>query len=206
MKRMSIVRLAAAVLIATTSTVAFAYVPRTAAPASPAPAQFQDAETCSIAQNAVIEEAFAEARRRVERAIAFIHANPGHAHIRTWFGEGAKVNYVRASLVRIAEGMKPENRPAIYCGTRACSVFGRAWPGQNTMSVCSRFFKALESGTDARFGVIIHEISHLVIRTGDHAYGPAAARALAERDASLAATNADNFEYFVEHLPETPAS
>jgi hypothetical protein len=204
----SIVRfVAAAVVVATTATSAFAYLPRNGEPTiSLAPARFTQSAVCTPQQNGVVEAAFADARRRVQRAIDFIDANPGHEHIRTWFGDQAKIAYLRHSYVRILAAMEPANRPTVYCGTSDCSVFARAWPGQDTMSVCNLFFRARNIGTDARFGVIIHEVSHLVIRTGDHAYGPANARALAARDSHTAQRNADNYEYFVETLPEAPQS
>jgi hypothetical protein len=210
MSRTTIARVLAAILLVTSAPGASAYLPGQGgpiggqpAPMPGAPTQFRESAVCTPEQNRVIEQAFAEAQRRVARAIAFIDANPNHPHMRTWFGETAKPSYVRNGLMRIAEAMRPGRRPTVYCGTAACMVFGRAWPQQNTISLCTRFFKAGNEGTDARYGVIIHEISHIVIGTRDHAYGPPNARALAQRDPVLAANNADNFEYFVETLPGT---
>jgi hypothetical protein len=56
-------------------------------------------------------------------------------------------------------------------------------------------------GLDSRFGILIHEMTHIAARTGDHAYRPSGAARMADTDPTLAARNADNYQYFVETLP-----
>jgi hypothetical protein len=56
-------------------------------------------------------------------------------------------------------------------------------------------------GTDSRWGILIHEASHLAANTRDHAYRPNGALMLAKENPARAAENADNYEYFVETLP-----
>jgi peptidyl-Lys metalloendopeptidase len=56
-------------------------------------------------------------------------------------------------------------------------------------------------GTDSRWGILIHEASHLAANTRDHAYRPTGALRLAKDNPARAAENADNYEYFVETLP-----
>lgn len=198
--RRSMAWFAAVLLLVATNAGAYAYQPgRTREPAWGT--RFPDSVVCTSAQNAVIGAAFVEARRRVLRAIAFIDANPGHRHLRTWFGDGVRPANVRARLVAVAAVLQSQRRPRVYCGTQACGSFARSWRGHNTITLCTLFFRARSSGTDARFGVIIHELSHLVAGTVDHVYGPRAALALAAQDSNLAMQNADNLEYFVEHLP-----
>jgi peptidyl-Lys metalloendopeptidase len=55
-------------------------------------------------------------------------------------------------------------------------------------------------GFDNRWGILIHEASHLAAGTQDFVYGPRAALLLAKQDPERAALNADNYEYFVESL------
>ena len=50
--------------------------------------------------------------------------------------------------------------------------------------------------------MVVHEVSHLVLGTRDAAYQPRGAEALAKDEPRVAAMNADNYEYFVEFLPD----
>ena len=58
-------------------------------------------------------------------------------------------------------------------------------------------------GTNSRAGTITHEMSHfyIVAGTADRAYGQVNCKALAQRSAVLALTNADNFEFWAENAP-----
>jgi len=70
---------------------------------------------------------------------------------------------------------------------------------QKLPSVQSAFFPdyTIQAGT------IIHESSHFNVNGGtrDHAYGQAAARALARSSPNTAVLNADSHEYFAENTP-----
>jgi hypothetical protein len=79
-------------------------------------------------------------------------------------------------------------------------VFAYTYQGSTTVWLCERFWEAPASGSDSQFGTLIHEWSHAVCATEDHVYGEEAAKALAESSPEEAITNADNHEYFAEHL------
>ena len=66
--------------------------------------------------------------------------------------------------------------------------------------LCNQFWTAPDTGTDSKFGTLIHEMSHfyVVAGTDDHVYGQTACLSLAETDAVLAVDNADSHEYFAE--------
>ncbi len=72
--------------------------------------------------------------------------------------------------------------------------------GRGLLGLCPAFFRARMTGFDSRWGILVHEVSHLVAGTRDHAYGRRSAMALAANEPARAAQNADNFEYFVETL------
>lgn len=55
-----------------------------------------------------------------------------------------------------------------------------------------------EMRNDNPLGVIIHEMTHIVLGTDDHKYGKADCRALASTNPGQARENADNFEYYSE--------
>ena len=69
------------------------------------------------------------------------------------------------------------------------------------LGLCPPYFRARMDGVDSRWGILIHEASHIAANTRDHVYRPNGALALAKEDATRAAENADNYEYFVETLP-----
>jgi hypothetical protein len=209
--RRLMVRFVAVVLAVASSATAYAYQPGVTrippgwggqrAPAYGRVTRFPDTVTCSPSQSAAIEQAFGEARRRIQRAVAFLDANPRHPHLRQWFGNEVSPGYLRSRYLQILAAMQPGRRPTILCGTPACGSFGRSWRQLNTMAVCTLFWRARASGQDARYGVIVHEMSHIAFASVDFVYGPPAAAALAARDSERAMQNADNFEYFVEFLP-----
>ncbi|MFE6709458.1 M35 family metallo-endopeptidase [Streptomyces sp. NPDC057695] len=76
---------------------------------------------------------------------------------------------------------------------------GRAL-GSRTVWLCGSFWSAPMTGTDSKFGTLVHEWSHAKCSTEDFAYGEAACLNLAVTDPRKAIYNADNVEYFAEHL------
>jgi hypothetical protein len=68
------------------------------------------------------------------------------------------------------------------------------------IGVCPLFFRAGMQGTGTRWGILVHEATHVAAETHDHAYGRAASLALARTDGPRAAENADNYQFFVEGL------
>ena len=164
---------------------------------------------CDAKRAILIQHAFTVAERRTEAALAFLDADPSHPHVREWFGTTAPQK-IRARLARTRELLRPERRPPVICGTaETCGnrpIFAVANLVQRIVTLCPMFFNARNEGADSRPGVMVHEMTHLAAGTGDMAYGRAAALALARKEPDRAALNADNYEYFVEFLPEQGAA
>ncbi len=164
---------------------------------------------CDAKRVILIQHAFTVAERRTEAALAFLDADPHHPHVREWFGT-APHQKIRARLARTRELLRPERHPPVLCGTaESCGnrpIFAVANLVQRSVTLCPLFFNARNEGADSRPGVIVHEMTHLAAGTGDMAYGRSAALALARKEPDRAALNADNYEYFVEFLPERSAA
>ncbi|MCK8784305.1 M35 family metallopeptidase [Roseomonas sp. NAR14] len=159
---------------------------------------------CTPAEQAVLDEAFAEARTRMRQAIRFVAERPQDPHVVRYFGT-ASVKQVRWTLERIALRLDQPGTFGTSCNDpRGCNrdIFAYSERGRPHLGFCARFFRSPEEGQDARFGVVIHEMSHLAAGTDDHAYQPANVRRLAQENPQLAVLNADSYEYFVETLPQ----
>lgn len=165
--------------------------------------------SCDAKQMILLQHAVTVAERRTAAAVAFLDAEPYHAHVREWFGT-TPPQKVRMRMARTLELLRPERRPPFICGTaEACGnrpVFAIANLTRRTVMLCPMFFQARNEGADSRPGVIVHEMTHLAAGTGDMAYGRSAALALARKEPDRAAMNADNYEYFVEFLPQRAAA
>jgi hypothetical protein len=83
------------------------------------------------------------------------------------------------------------------------SYFAYTYSGSRTVWLCGQYLSAPQIGTDCKFGTLIHEWSHAVSDTDDYVYGEASARNLANTDPGEATDNADNHEYFTEHLAQS---
>lgn len=151
----------------------------------------------------VIDEALAEARLRIAGAVRMVRDEPDHPHITRWFGSAGRKT-VLMTLERTAARLQDMEGVEIRCNDPAGCPGGRfAYARERDMvlGLCPPFFRARMDGTDSRWGILIHEATHLAANTRDHAYRPNGALALAKQDALRAAENADNYEYFVETLP-----
>jgi hypothetical protein len=158
---------------------------------------------CSVEQSAVVAEAYAEARRHLGQAVKFMRQHPHDPHVRRWFGE-APAGVTLAVLEATAARMDRPGGVRLECNdVRVCAdgkiAYARLRSGR--LGVCPRFFATGSGGLDSRFGILIHEMTHIAARTGDHAYRPSGAARIANTDPTLAARNADNYQYFVETLP-----
>ena len=80
------------------------------------------------------------------------------------------------------------------------SYFAYTYPGSRTVYLCAQYLSAAQIGTDCKFGTLVHEWSHAVSDTDDYVYGETGAGNLANTDPGKAIDNADNHEYFTEHL------
>lgn len=83
------------------------------------------------------------------------------------------------------------------------SWYAYTYSGSRTVWLCSQYLSAPQIGTDCKFGTLIHEWSHAVSDTNDYVYGETAAGNLANTDPGKAIDNADNHEYFTEHLAQS---
>lgn len=173
----------------------------------PPPAELTVADipgpACTPAHRALIDDALAEARTRLAAAIRLVREQPDHDHIARWFGDASRKTIgltLDLTAARLADltGLDVRcNDPAGCPGGR----FAYARERDLVLGLCAPYFRARMEGTDARWGILIHEASHIAANTRDHAYRPNGALALAKENASQAAENADNYEYFVETLP-----
>jgi Lysine-specific metallo-endopeptidase/Hemopexin len=121
-----------------------------------------------------------------------------------WFGadDAARYATVRDHFARIRNRLNsphtydltPDDcKPGDYAYTHA---------GDDTVSLCSAYFTAPDTGVDSKFGTFVHEWSHAVAGTADVVYGQTKARNLARTDPANAIRNADSHEYFVETLAD----
>lgn len=158
---------------------------------------------CVEAHRALIDDAMAEARRRLPEAIRLVREEPDHPHIRRWFGDAPRKT-IRITLELTLARLEDMSGVDLRCNDPPGCPGGRfAYARERDMvlGLCPPFFRARMDGTDSRWGILIHEASHLAANTRDHAYRPNGALALAKENSARAAENADNYEYFVETLP-----
>jgi hypothetical protein len=158
---------------------------------------------CIADHRALIDDALAEARTRLEAAIRLVREEPDHAHLRRWFGDAPR-KAVLMTLELTAERLAAPDSFEIHCNDPSGCPGGRfayARQREPVIGLCPTYFQARMEGTDSRWGILIHEASHIAANTSDHAYRPNGALVLAKQDPLRAAGNADNYEYFVETLP-----
>lgn len=158
---------------------------------------------CTPDQRAIVEEARALAQERSAAAAQLVAAEPGHPHIRRWFGDAPRAE-IAGRLQRTAAQLgRPDTMKVLCNDLGPCDGGSMAFarPGLGIIGLCPSFFRAATTGLDSRWGILLHEASHLAAETEDYAYGATAALILAKDDPPRAARNADNLEYFVETLP-----
>ena len=157
---------------------------------------------CSAAQLAEIDAAFQEARAALRLSLERLSTDPQHPELRRWFGTTSG-KLVRANLERIATRVD-QGRPADTACNHPTSCRGTSFaytrPATGALGMCPPFFRAANRGQDSRFGIVVHEMSHLAIGTRDTTYQPHQVLVLAKDDPAAAAMNADNYEYLVETL------
>jgi len=160
------------------------------------------AGTCTAEQLAQIDAAFLEARAAIGFTVDRLSEDLRHPELRRWFGT-TPGKLVRANLERIAASVA-QGRPAdtacnhpAFCRNRPAAY---ARPGTGGLGFCHFFFRAGPRGQDSRFGIVVHEVSHLSIGTVDSTYQPHQVLILAKDDPAAAARNADSYEYLVETL------
>jgi hypothetical protein len=158
---------------------------------------------CTPEHRAFIDGALATARERLGEAIRLVRESPEDQHVRRWFGS-ASPKVIAISLERTAARLADVSDLDIRCNDPSACPGGRfayARERDLILGVCPPFFRAGTDGTDSRWGILIHEATHIAANTRDHAYRPNGALRLAKDDPMRAYANADNYEYFVETLP-----
>ncbi|MGW1374426.1 M35 family metallo-endopeptidase [Streptomyces sp. NPDC002446] len=130
-------------------------------------------------------------------------AGVANAHSKEWFGahDAGRYATVQQHYVDISGVVAGQTVTYDLTGT-GCQPGWYAYTYKNTRKIwlCSGFWSAAATGTDSKFGTVVHELSHAVCSTDDLAYGEAGARNLASTKPPDAIRNADNHEYFTEHL------
>jgi peptidyl-Lys metalloendopeptidase len=157
---------------------------------------------CAAEHRQVIEEALVAARQRMAVAIRVVETQPDSEPVLRWFGFAPRAE-VATRLRQTAEWLGQPDRFKILCNDPpACRGVRMAYasPPRRIVGLCPSFFRARMEGFDNRWGILVHEASHLAAGTQDFVYGPRAALILAKQDPQRAALNADNYEYFVETL------
>lgn len=177
---------------------------------------------CTIRHVPVFNAALVEARTRIVAAVRLARDEPGHPHIRLWFGNAPQrlvLSRLQRTATRLANTAGVEIRcndptrcrPGVAAYAQGMSrvlldaqgrpaATYRIDEGQ-VFGVCPPFFRARMDGTGTRWGILVHEATHFAAETRDHAYGRNDSLALARADGMRAAENADNYRYFVETLP-----
>jgi hypothetical protein len=159
---------------------------------------------CTPAHRVLMDDAMAEARTRLAAAVALVRDQPDDPHIRRWFGDAPRKT-IRITLELVAARLAEMEALDIRCNDPQGCPGGRfAYArGQDlVLGLCPPYFRARMDGTDSRWGILIHEVSHIAANTVDHVYRPSGAMRLAKENPTQAAENADNYEYFVETMPQ----
>lgn len=154
----------------------------------------------------LVREAVREANRYVRKALATLPdptPRPVPSEYTTWFGRtgSGRFELVQSHFRKIGTDSSNTTYDLKTCekqGTYAY-VYPNA-PGK--VYLCPMFWRAPITGQDSKAGTLVHEQSHFTVNGGtdDHVYGMPKCRNLAQDKPNMAVRNADNHEYFVEHL------
>lgn len=158
---------------------------------------------CTPMHQALIDDALAEAREALAKAVRLVRDQPDHPHVARWFGSAPRKT-IAITLELTAARLANTSELNIRCNDPAGCPGGRfayARERDLVLGLCPPYFRARMEGTDSRWGILIHEATHIAANTRDHVYRPNGALVLAKENAARAAENADNYEYFVETLP-----
>jgi peptidyl-Lys metalloendopeptidase len=169
-------------------------------------------DNCSSSEEDTVADA--DLAARVKSALVYAYLNGLSEDERktdplykTWFGAytAARYSKVLNNWKKIQDAF--EEDITYNCKGPECksSWYAYVYPGGKLeVFLCPQFWNAPDSGTDTKYGTLIHEVSHEVAGTKDHTYGQTNCQNLAINDPDKAVENADNYEYFAEHyeLPE----
>jgi len=122
----------------------------------------------------------------------------------TWFGAYQSKRHKRLHGVYndVAETLKNEKITYDFNGSSCqASWYAYTYKDTRTIYLCNMYIAAPFCGIDSKTGILIHELTHAVSGTSDHAYGLSGAKQLAINGPDKAVENADNYEYYIENLP-----
>jgi len=152
--------------------------------------------------------AHANAQYFAALAVVQLSTTPGNSNTlyTDWFGtfDQGRYDTVTNHYSDINKVLETETVTYDLSGT-SCqpSWYAYTYSGSRTIWLCSQYLSAPQIGTDCKFGTLIHEWSHAISDTDDHVYGESDAGNLANTDPGKAIDNADNHEYFTEHLAQS---
>ena len=184
------------------------------APPSPSPSQTDEEEEakqinyddCTSNQESVV--AGADTSANVKSAFVYAHLNSmsvsqrqTDALYKTWFGAYTSTRYTKV-LSNWKKIMQAFSETITYnCSGPACQSNWYAYVysgGKLEVFLCNQYWGASDTGTNTKYGILIHEVSHEAASTDDHAYGQTNCQNLATNDPNKAIENADNYEFYAE--------
>lgn len=165
---------------------------------------------CTTTQQAAIQRAESMAKWMLPIALG---SNPGgrsqiaadSKYYAEWFGAhtSTRANKAKQKLEQIAAGLGSGVNYKCHLATANQCDDAIAWVVPllgNKVNLCESFFTQVGVGWDTKWGILVHELSHLLALTGDHEYGRTDCIDLADSDPDKAVKNADSYEYFVEDI------
>ncbi|MHA4807393.1 M35 family metallopeptidase [Flavitalea flava] len=122
---------------------------------------------------------------------------------KTWFGAYSKGRFGKVKTDYQKIRSEYENKQFTYdlTGTsKDCrgNTYAFTYQGGDTISLCSAFWAAPDTGDDSRAGTLVHERSHASAFTDDLAYGKPDCLTLAKKTPAKAINNADTHEYYAK--------
>lgn len=175
--------------------------------------QMQKASACTAAQKQQLKCSFTKARQIASLAVEALKTAPPAKRKQTvryteWFGTYEESRYARVSKsFNKIRNVLNSNSISANCPTNCSNYYAYVYPNSpHKIYFCGAFWKAPESGTRCKAGVVIHELSHFntVGGTDDIAYGKGGAKNLARNKPEKAIRNADNYAFFAENSPWLP--
>jgi len=154
---------------------------------------------CNTEQQAALRQGMVDTYRNLGKVLEALD-NPEmvNGYLAAWFGAGKRAT-IRRTYESILTRLNDPGTLVLACEERNCEHNLMGYTDLGSLSVCPEFFNSkANEGYDSRFGTLIHEFSHMVADTDDHAYGTGDARRLALEHPAQATDNADNYQYFAE--------
>ena len=163
---------------------------------------------CSSEEKNIVKDADAAAQLNVTAVFAQLDGltptqTQNYQLYLTWFGAytAARFSKVLENYGKIKDAFL--NKKITYnCHGSLCEDNWYAYVykgGDIEVFLCPLFWSSPDSGTDTKYGTLIHEVSHEAADTDDYAYGMTNCENLATSNPDDAVDNADNYLYFSEH-------